>query len=235
MSNRASFDAVNPTGVRYGHAESILNNASIERISFLREIPLMLDNRHIFKSTVEIDIKDEKSVYEVSILANRMAKFAADNKYVMLAANQVGYNCRMGILLDNGPISGFSAYVNAKLVDADIDINNDLPASLNVPYKVVSFPEQQLIIPIKSKIKVVMYDLIEDKNDEFEGGGTTAEFWQIMISILDGVDKSKLVSRDFMTIKGSDKIGRNKKCSKCGKKNKKCACGIESNEIINAV
>ena len=181
---------------------------------------MKLDNVYIHDQCELVDENDLKKATEIGL---EMLEFAKTEKYLSLAANQVGHNKQIMVAVDD---DGHDVYFNPEITPQPISdgiISVD-PDSYEFPAIIPSFPRKKVLCQVYDNIEVSAYSLANEDRITFKASGDLAKIWQITVLMLGGVDPESIVPCDFLTVRKTDKKKPNDLCSKCGYKNKKCRC-----------
>jgi len=181
---------------------------------------MKLNNKYIH-SPCEI-VLDEDFDDAIKI-GNEMLKFVVKEKYLSLAANQVGYNKQIVVAKDD---DGYDIYFNPEIKPLEISdgLISVTPETYIHNAVLPSFPKKRILEEIYESVEVHAFSVANDDIINFKAEGELAIMWQTMMVILNGVDEQSIVPCDYMTIKGKNKKKPNAICSLCGRKNKKCRC-----------
>ena len=182
---------------------------------------MILDNTYIHDacSLVEEDDFEDAKKFGIDLL-NHVRK----EKYLSLAANQVGHNKQILVVVDD---DGHDVYFNPEIKPQNIEdgMISIAPSTSEYPANVPSFPKKRVVINLYDKIEVSAFSVANDDRITFKAEGDLAKIWQITAALLNGVDASSIVPCDYLTItRDEPKKKPNAKCPRCGKKNKKCRC-----------
>ena len=169
------------------------------------------------------EIKDS-DIFEAISLAKDFRDFAKDLKTNIgkpaasgLAAPQCGIDKRICVINNDGE---WIAAINPLIVGVEGDPYESEEGCLSWPGKVIKASRHRNI-----EVKYTNADTGGFTHRKFEG--FQAKIWQHEIDHLDGVEE-KFFEKDYRTVKGVEKVGRNDKCP-CGsdRKYKKCCLGKE--------
>jgi len=179
------------------------------------------DNTHIFSPAKSID---ESEFEACKTFGDQLVTFSKERKYLCLAANQMGSDKKMCVVLDhlffNPVVTVKNAPQTAEGMSIEVPIQT-IPTALEIP----SFPKKKMLVPLADKVHVSAYSVEDADRMEEDFDGNLAVIWQAVTYMLGGVKESDVVDPDYLTIKNeAPKKKPNDKCQKCGKKNKKCAC-----------
>jgi peptide deformylase len=181
---------------------------------------MKLDNKYIHD---QCSLVQEEDLEEAQKIGLDMLSYVKQQKYLSLAANQVGYNKQIVVVIDD---DGYDIYYNPEIKPQEVvdGIISVAPEGSEFPAIIPSFPRKKVLCYLYDNIEVDAYSLSNDDRINFKASGDLAKIWQINALILNGIDPESIVPCDFMTIKGKEKKKPNAKCPECGYKNKKCKC-----------
>lgn len=181
---------------------------------------MKLDNTYIHQ---ECDIVLEEDFDDAIKIGNEMLELVRKEKYLSLAANQVGHKKKIVVAVDD---DGYDIYFNPEIKpkqisDGLISVN---PETYVFDAMLPSFPNKRILEEIYESVEVGAYSVANDDWIKFNVEGNLAILWQTMVMVLNGIEEKSIVNSDHKTIKGKIKKRPNAICEGCGRKNKKCRC-----------
>lgn len=185
---------------------------------------MILDNKCLYK---QCKLVEETDLEEATNIGMDMLEFAKRKKYLCLAGNQIGYDKQVVVIRDD---DGYDVYFNPEIRIAPVkngmfEVEQDtFEFAANLP----NLPKKRFLVDIASNIEVNAFSVINDDRINFTAESHLAKSWQVMMAVLEGVDKDRVVSCDYQTIKKTAKKRPNDRCEKCGRKNKVCQCPEEA-------
>lgn len=175
------------------------------------------------KIFTKCELVQESDLPEATKIGLEMLAYAKKNNFLCMAANQVGYDKQVCVVRDN---DGYDVYINPEIellkTGGEIQVSQE---TTEFPAQLESFPRKRVLVDVVKHIKVSAFSIEKDDRISFTTDDALAHIWQVVSYIMKGVNQDDIVGADFQTIVNEEpKKKPNEKCSKCGRKNKKCLC-----------